>query len=109
MASEKTVTYTPEMTAELVEAYKASPTETTVATLAEKFGKSVRSIVAKLAREEVYVAKATTKTAAKVATKADLIKRIEKTLELEDGALDSLEKGSKAALEALVAAVVGDE
>jgi cyanate lyase len=109
MASEKTVTYTPEMTAELVEAYKASPTEATVATLAEKFGKSVRSIVAKLAREEVYVAKATTKAAAKATTKADLRKLVEKRLDIEADALESLEKGSKAALEALVAALADGE
>jgi len=109
MASEKTVTYTPEMTAELVEAYKASPTEVTVATLAEKFGKSVRSIVAKLAREEVYVAKATTKTAAKAATKADLVAALEKRFDMLTGTLETLEKGSKAALEALVAAVVDGE
>ncbi len=49
-----TVTYTAEQTSELVAAYKASATPETVAIFAEKFGKTVKSIVAKLAREGVY-------------------------------------------------------
>ena len=107
MASEKTVNYTEAQTAELVEAYKASPTDATVAAFAAKFGKTTRSIVAKLARAEVYVAKDKAKTegAAKAATKAELVKRVEVALDIEAGALESLEKGSKAALEALVAAL----
>jgi hypothetical protein len=107
MASEKTVNYTEAQTAELVEAYKAEATEATVKMFAEKFGKTTRSIVAKLSREGVYEAKAKAKGegAAKAATKADLIKRVEKALEIEPGTLESLEKGSKSALEALVAAV----
>lgn len=106
MASEKTVNYTEAQTAELVEAYKASPTDATVKAFAEKFGKTTRSIVAKLARAEVYVSKDKAKTegAAKAATKADLVAVLETLFELDKGTLESLEKGSKAALEALVAA-----
>lgn len=107
MASEKNVNYTEAQTAELVEGYKASPTEATVKAFAEAFGKTTRSVVAKLSREGVYVAKDKVKTegAAKAATKADLVKRVEVALDIEAGALESLEKGSKAALEALVAAL----
>lgn len=108
MASEKTVNYTEAQTAELVEGYKASPTEATVKAFAEAFGKTTRSVVAKLSREGVYVAKDKAKTegAAKAATtKADLVKRVEAALDLEAGVLESLEKGSKNALEVLVAAV----
>lgn len=106
MASEKTVNYTEAQTAELVEGYKASPTEATVKAFAEAFGKTARSIVAKLSREGVYVAKDKAKgeTAAKAATKADLVAQLETMFELDKGTLESLEKGSKAALEALVAA-----
>lgn len=109
MASEKTVNYTEAQTAELVEGYKASPTEATVKAFAEAFGKTTRSVVAKLSREGVYVAKDKAKTegAAKATTttKADLVKRVEAALDLEAGVLESLEKGSKNALEVLVAAV----
>ena len=45
------VNYTPEQTAAIVEQYAAG---TAVESLAETFGKSVRSIVAKLSREGVY-------------------------------------------------------
>lgn len=51
------VAYTAEQTVELVAAYKAAPTEATVEAFAAKFGKTVKSIVAKLSREGVYVAK----------------------------------------------------
>lgn len=49
--SEKTVNYTPEQTVQIVEQYAAG---TAVESIAESFGKSVRSIVAKLSREGVY-------------------------------------------------------
>ena len=51
-------TYTPEVTARMVEAYKTSPSRATVKALAAEFGKSARSVVAKLASEKVYVATA---------------------------------------------------
>ena len=62
----KTVNYTPEMTASIVEAY-TSVADTTderraemVRELADRFGKSDRSIRQKLVREGVYVAKSAT-------------------------------------------------
>lgn len=105
-----TVNYTEAQTAELVEAFKADATEATVNMFAEKFGKSTRSIVAKLSREGVYVAKDKAKGegAAKAATKADLTAELERFFNLEIGTLVSLEKGSKGALEALVAAAKAD-
>lgn len=111
MASEKTVNYTEAQTAELVQAYKAEATEATIAAFAAKYGKTVRSIVAKLSREGVYEAKGKTKgaTAAKAATKAELTKAAETYLGLEAGVLESLEKGSKTALEALVAALAENQ
>jgi len=57
----KTENYTAEMTTELVEAYtKAETTEARLAVVtfyAEKLGKTVNSVRAKLTREKVYVAK----------------------------------------------------
>jgi len=54
MASAKN--YTEEMVASMTEAYKANPTRETVDGLAREFGKTTRSIIAKLSREGVYVA-----------------------------------------------------
>ena len=50
----KTVNYTPEQTARMIADYQAG---TSVEMLAEAFGKTVRSVVAKLSREKVYIAK----------------------------------------------------
>lgn len=106
MASDKSVNYTEAQTAELVEAYKADATEATVNMFAEKFGKTTRSIVAKLVQAKVYVPKtAKVEGTAKTATKADLVSALEMEFNLKTGILESLEKGSKTALEALVAAV----
>ncbi len=50
----KTINYTPEQTAQMVLDYSNG---TTVEAIAEKMGKTVRSVVAKLSREKVYIAK----------------------------------------------------
>jgi predicted transcriptional regulator len=50
----KAVNYTAEQTAKMVADYSAG---VTVETIAENLGKTVRSVVAKLSREKVYVAK----------------------------------------------------
>lgn len=101
--ADKTVNYTAEMTAELVEAYKAEPNEATVKAMAEKLGKTVKSVVAKLSREGVYVKKEyTNKRGEKPVAKAALVARLaELTGETEDN-LGSLEKATKHALEVLV-------
>ena len=52
--TDKTVNYTPEQTAQLVAKYNDG---VSVESLAEMFGKTTRSIVAKLSREGVYHAK----------------------------------------------------
>ena len=46
--------YTEQMTSKMVATYTANPTRETVDALAKDFGKSVRSIIAKLSREGVY-------------------------------------------------------
>ena len=92
-------TYTDEQTTLLVEQYKAGET---VEELALQLGKSVRSVVAKLAREGVYQKKATT------AQKQTSTKKDELVLQLELFAgteLKSLQKATKEDLEKLVAFV----
>ena len=98
-AQAKPQNYTAEQTAQIVQAYQAGETVEAIATAV---GKSVRSIVAKLSREGVYVAKAKQAGAARV-TKAELVARIAMATGAELEVLASLEKATHEALEVLVA------
>lgn len=104
MTAEKTVNYTAEQTKELVEAYKAEPTQATVEAFATKFGKTARSIVAKLSKEQVYKAKA--KEAGKrEMLKAEMVSEIAKLLNKNEETLESLEKATGPALMAVLEAL----
>ena len=97
----KTVTYTAEQTSELVAAYSAAPTAETVAVFAEKFGKTVKSVVAKLSREGVYKSKAKEASTSKAGQRKD---EIVLALELMVGAeLPSFKDATKKDLETLLA------
>lgn len=98
----KTVNYTDEQTVALVTGYQAGET---VEALAAAVGKSVRSVVAKLSREGVYKTKDKAKAGATRMTKAAMTEYLEDMFQMERGALESLQKGSHEALEALAAAV----
>lgn len=98
--TEKTINYTEAQVLQIVEGYKAG--ETTEA-LAIKVGKTVKSVVAKLVREGVY--KSATKAKTARTTKADLINKIAQELNLEVTQLESFEKATFAALEALATKV----
>ena len=92
--------YTDEMVASMTEQYVANPTRETVDSLAQEFGKSVRSIIAKLSREGVYVAQPkVTKTGEPVVRKAELVAQLEAHFEV---AIPTLVKASKADLQKLV-------
>jgi hypothetical protein len=65
----KQVNYTSEQTAEMIEAYTNEGIA--VEALAERMGKSVRSIVAKLSREGCYKAKVKTAQSDKATVKKD--------------------------------------
>lgn len=95
MTATKTVNYTAEQTAQVVQAYQAGETVEAIATT---MGKSVRSIVAKLSREGVYVAKGKTLANARV-TKADLVQEIATKVGVDAEVLASLEKATHEALE----------
>lgn len=97
---EKTTNYTPEQTIALVNAYTSG---TTVETLAENFGKSVRSIVAKLSREGVYQKKVyTTKTGDTPLSKDVLADKIGSWVGLSESEIDSLTKCNKTALQKIL-------
>lgn len=103
MAKEKVVNYTDAQTLELVEAYTAGET---VEVLAEKMGKSVRSIVAKLSREKVYKKKEyTTKNGGVVVKKDAHADTIGELLGLSENDTESLTKANKTALAAIVNAL----
>lgn len=96
MTTEKTATYTAEQTASAMESYAAGKT---VEQIAETLGKSVRSVIAKLSREKVYVANPAPKVGR--VTKAMLVSAIAVKFGVTDESLESLEKASKEALEIL--------
>jgi len=96
--------YTEEQTQALVTAYKAGET---VEALAAQLEKSVRSVVAKLVREGVYISK-TRQTAPRI-TKARVIGEIAGYLSLDPVALAGMEKAPLEALQALLAAVEGQK
>jgi response regulator RpfG family c-di-GMP phosphodiesterase len=107
-ATAKTVNYTPEQTAAIVAAYVAAPTSDTVATLAEQFGKTVKSVVAKLSREKVYIAKTyTTKTGDAVVKKDTLADKLAEIVGLTEAEADSLTKANKTALAKIIAKLEG--
>ena len=99
METGKTVNYTPEQTAELLQAYANN---VSLEELSKTMQKSKHSLVAKLCREGVYKA---APQEAKRMKKADMIARLEAVLELEEGCLETLEKGSHEALTLLLKAV----
>lgn len=99
----KTVNYTAEQTANMVEAYKNGAT---VDSLAQAMGKSVRSVVAKLSREGVYKAKEyKTKTGEAVVKKDALASELMLLLGLTEAEADSLAKANKTALAKVLAVV----
>lgn len=102
MATEKIVNYSAEQTARIVEVYTASPTDETVKALALEMGKTVRSIVAKLAMQKVYKPKA--KEAGKrEMLKAEMVAEIATLLGKTEEQLESLEKATGPALMAVLA------
>ena len=102
----KITNYTDEQTTALVSAYQASPTAETVSTFAVTFGKSVRSIVAKLSREGVYQkAERTTKTGEPIQKKDATADAIGAILLMTEAETESLTKANKTALLKIFAAL----
>jgi len=97
--TETKTNYTEAQTLELVNEYKAG---VTVEALAERMGKSVRSVVAKLSREGVYVAKTKAKGVSRV-KKAELVERLATACSVPAELFESLEKANHEVLEHLVA------
>ena len=109
MATVKTA-YTPEQTIELVDAYKVNPTPETVAEFAEKFGKTVKSVIAKLSREGVYQKKEyVSKTGEKPEKKDSVADAIGAILKMTESEIDSLTKANKTALQKIFTALANSK
>ena len=101
--TEKNVNYTDAQAAQMVERYEAAQTDeqraAIVEELAHEFGKTVRSVRAKLVREGVYVKKTyKTKTGDKAETKENIVDDIARALGVASDQLGGLEKATKKAL-----------
>ncbi len=101
--SEKIVNYTPEQTLAMVADYVSG---VSVEAIAQNLGKSVRSVVAKLSRDKVYVAKVyVSKTGEKPVRKDAHADAIGAVLKLTEAETESLTKANKTALEKIFAAL----
>ena len=106
MATSKTVNYTPEQTLAMVADYSAG---VTVENIAISMGKSVRSVVAKLSREKVYVAKSYVgKTGEKPIKKDTVADDIGAVLGLTESEIESLTKANKTALQKVLSRMLAD-
>jgi hypothetical protein len=102
------VSYTEQITKELIEAYEDEPTRETVEKLAEIYSKSVKSIIGKLSREGVYRREIyKSKTGEVPVTKNEIVNNIADSLGIEIEALSGLEKSPKTALKNLEKALAG--
>ena len=107
MSASKAVNYTPEQTAKMVSDYAAG---VTVENIALELGKTIRSVVAKLSREKVYIAKSyTSKTGAPVVKKDAHADAIGAILNMSENEVDSLTKANKTALEKIFTALANSK
>jgi len=91
--------YTEEQTLEMIAEYNASPTRETVERLAERYEKSLKSIIGKLSREGVYQRQSyKTKTGEDPVTKEELVSEIAAGLEIDVEKLLGLDKAPKQTL-----------
>ena len=106
-ATAKTVNYTTEQTVRMVADYAAGVTTETIAL---ELGKTVRSVVAKLSREKVYVKKEyKTKTGETVQKKDETADAIGAILLMTEPEIESLTKANKTALVKIFAALANSK
>ncbi len=107
VAKGKAENYSAEVTAQLLADYAASAKDdAAVKSLAEKFGKAARSIVAKLSREGVYVKKEyKTKAGGIPVSKEQHVKAIAAFMGVDADKLESLEKANKGVLQLIESAL----
>ena len=105
--AEKAVNYTAEQTAKIIADYQAG---VAVEAIASAMGKTVRSVVAKLSREKVYITKQyVTKTGEKPVKKDVTADAIGAILRLSENDIESLTKANKSALKAIFDALANSK
>ena len=111
MATAKTPNYTEAQTEAIVKAYVDNPTKETVEKLAVQFSRTARSIIAKLSREKVYVAKSgyVSKTGEKPVKKDTVADAIDAILNFTDAEAESLAKANKTALNKIFEALANSK
>jgi hypothetical protein len=103
----KSVNYTPEQTAQIIADYQAGKS---VETIAENLGKTVRSIVAKLSREKVYIKKEYKSKTGEIPVKKDIhADAIGAILRLPENDIESLTKANKNALKVIFEALANSK
>jgi hypothetical protein len=103
----KTINYTPEQTAQIIADYQAG---LSVEIIADNLGKTVRSIVAKLSREKVYIAKEyKTKNGLSPIKKDVHADAIGAILRLPENDIESLTKANKNALKVIFEALANSK
>lgn len=106
----KAENYSAEATTRVVSAYTAAPTAETVALLATELGKSIRSVIAKLSKEGVYVKKTyKTKTGETVVKKDETADAIGRVLSMTEAEVTSLTKANKTALSKIFTALANSK
>ncbi len=99
----KAANYSVEQTAKMTADYLAGVTTDAIAL---EMGRSVRSVVAKLSREKVYIAKTyTTKAGEKSVKKDETADAIGAVLLMTEAEIESLTKANKTALQKIFAAL----
>ena len=99
----KNINYTPEQTAQIIADYQAGKS---VEIIADNLGKTVRSIVAKLSREKVYIKKEyKTKNGLSPVKKDIHADAIGAILRLPENDIESLTKANKNALKVIFEAL----
>ena len=114
MAATAKTAYTAEQAAELVAAYAAATDadsrKAVVESFAVKFGKTVKSVVAKLSREGAYIKPVhTRKDGTSVEKKDATADAIGNILGLSEAATDSLTKANREALQAIFKALANSK
>ena len=103
----KTINYTPEQTAQIISDYQSG---LSVEIIADNLGKTVRSIVAKLSREKVYIKKEyKTKNGLSPVKKDIHADAIGAILRLPENDIESLTKANKNALKVIFEALANSK
>lgn len=104
------MSYSEELTKEIVDEYAANPTRETVDAIAARIGKSARSVIAKLAAAGVYqTPKRTTKTGEPIVKKEEMVEDIGQWLDIEVPTLVKTGKLDLKKLHKAIAEIVENE